>query len=241
MLTQLPNELLDTVLAKLEYDDLEILSKFSSIANIKLVVRRVLSSDLRPGMEHDYAYLCLELRSVYMHTPTIRSLHDSKYRRRSTKYPLAPFLPRDYTWLWRAHCTETANPFKQHSCPSPRVRERHIRFAQFFGSLFEVTSLYLESNLDGTFEECVREALVSGNAESLLALCVAADRSMEPDELCMSVSQAGEELWSYLDTVEDWRSVEPVSLRETQEAPPDWMMPERYKVNDDTKLRLKWW
>lgn len=41
-----------------------------------LVLKRILSSDLRPGLEHDYAAICLDIRSIYLHTPSIRVLHD---------------------------------------------------------------------------------------------------------------------------------------------------------------------
>ncbi|KAI9032787.1 hypothetical protein CLU79DRAFT_163981 [Phycomyces nitens] len=275
MLTRLPNELLDAVLGKLEYDDLDTLSTLECIRPIvqhhlyqhfrfhckiasllrlfealcpverrdheirsglamqllqfichivenheqqnrqttftdlldtlqKLVIRRILSPDLQMGLEQDYASLCLEVRRTYMHTPSIRVLHDYKYRRRSTKYPLAPFLPRDYAWLWRAQCAKVSELLKTNDCRTwASAREGHVRFAHFFGCLFEVTSLYLESNISGTFEECVGEALVSGNVESLLVLCVAAEKPVDVDDMCMMVAQAREEFWSYLDIMDD--------------------------------------
>lgn len=41
-----------------------------------LVVKRILAADIRPGMEHDYASLCLDIRHIYLHSPAIRVLHD---------------------------------------------------------------------------------------------------------------------------------------------------------------------
>lgn len=133
-----------------------------------------------------------------------------------------------------------------------QARETRLRFAQFFGSLFEVTSLYLESNLDGTFEECAREALVSGDVESLLVMCAAADRPVDVQGMCMMVTHAGEQLFSYLDTMEEWMTIDPTPQQrarmarhqeedwqsETITPPPDWLMPNRYKVEPDTRLRL---
>jgi hypothetical protein len=126
--------------------------------------------------------------------------------------------------------------------------------------LFDITSLYIESNLDGTFEECVRESLVSGNAEGLLLLCTASDRPVDVDMMCMSVSHAGEQLWNYLDTMNDWMETHPtpeqLARQEQQQrigdgveldqhgdpapvSPPEWLMPDRYRVQPDTKFRLK--
>ncbi|KAI8079897.1 uncharacterized protein BX664DRAFT_204745 [Halteromyces radiatus] len=81
-------------------------AEFTQLLDIlqQLVVQRVLCPSLSQGLERDYASLCLEIRHIYLHTASIRGLHDPKYRRRSTKHPLAPFLPRDYTWIWRQHC-----------------------------------------------------------------------------------------------------------------------------------------
>lgn len=162
---------------------------------------------------------------------------------------MAPFLPRDYTYVWRHHCATPHTPI-------------HTRFALFFGSLFDVTSLYLESNLDGSFEECAREALVTGNVEDLLIMCVAADRPVDVDHMCMIVTHAGEQLRQYLETMDTWITTEPTPQQElrmqqheqyrlaenAQDAnvsssssndPPEWLIPDRYKVQPDTILRLK--
>lgn len=141
-----------------------------------------------------------------------------------------------------------------------RDRDIRLRFAYFFGSLFKLTSLYLESNLDGTFEECVREALVSGDVESLFVMCKAASKPVEVFEMCMVVTHAGEQLWNYLDTMEDWLATDPTPEQRarlersnneatagardgqdqyTDASPPEWLMPERYRVHQDTKLRLQ--
>ncbi|KAI8644257.1 hypothetical protein BD408DRAFT_413574 [Parasitella parasitica] len=224
-------------------------AKFTELLDIlqQFIVARILSEDSKAGIEHDYANLCLEIRSSYLHTPSIRVLHDPKYRRRSTKHPLAPFLPRDYTHVWRRHC----------ATPHTHI---HTRFALFFGSLFDVTSLYLESSLDGSFEECVREALVTGNVQDLLVMCVAADRPVDVDRMCMMVTHAGEQLRHYLETMDTWITTEPTPQQELRmqqneeyefvenvrqedsrslNEPPGWLIPDRYKVHPDTVLRLK--
>lgn len=118
-----------------------------------------------------------------------------------------------------------------------------------------MTSLYLESNLDGSFEECVREALVTGNVEDLLIMCVAADRPVDVEGMCMMVTHAGEQLRHYLDTMDTWMTTDPTpqqelrmrrdnEIRSTQEdsnnsPPPEWLIPDRYKVEKSTVLRLK--
>ncbi|KAG2195653.1 hypothetical protein INT47_002892 [Mucor saturninus] len=219
-------------------------SKFTELLDIvqQLTLQRILASDFKAnGLEHDYAGLCLQVRALYLHTPSIRVLHDPKYRRRSTKHPLAPFLPRDYTFVWRLHC----------SLGIEKERGVRTRFANFFGGLFEATSLYLESNLDGTFEECVREALVTGNAQDLLILCVAAARPVDVEGMCMMVTDAGEQLRHYLDTMDHWMTTDPTpqqTFRLHQEddrtnspplPPPEWLIPDRYKVNKDAVLRLQ--
>ncbi|ORZ10794.1 hypothetical protein BCR42DRAFT_422022, partial [Absidia repens] len=264
-------------------------AKFTQLLDIlqNLVVQRVLCPSLDRDLDRDYAALCLDIRHCYLHTASIRGLHDPKYRRRSTKHPLAPFLPRDYTWIWRQHCamvnewisikvpmadmmgiswTSTLLPtLSLLSSSSSSLQQMFLQrrkvcfqFARFFGMLFDITSLYIESNLDGTFEECVRESLVSGNAEGLLLLCTASDRPVDVDMMCMSVSHAGEQLWNYLDTMNDWMETHPTPeqvARQEQQAddgvehgpesdpasvsPPEWLMPDRYRVQTDTKFRLK--
>lgn len=53
-------------------------AKFTELLDIvqQFIVARILSPDLKSGIEHDYANLCLEIRSQYLHTPSIRVLHD---------------------------------------------------------------------------------------------------------------------------------------------------------------------
>lgn len=121
-----------------------------------------------------------------------------------------------------------------------------------------MTSLYLESNLDGSFEECVREALVTGNVEDLLIMCVAADRIVDVEGMCMMVTHAGEQLRHYLDTMDTWMTTDPTPQQElrmrrdneirnqpiidnndSSSPPPEWLIPDRYKVEKSTILRLK--
>lgn len=220
-------------------------TKFNELLAIlqQLTVERVLAPDLEEGLERHYTFLCLEIRSRYLHTASIRGLHDPKYRRRSTKHPLAPFLPRVFTFIWRENCSQKVD----------ENRKIRTRFANYFGSLFEVTSLYLESNLDGTFEECVREALVTGNVQDLLILCLAAGRPVEEDEMCRMVYMAGEQFRAYLDSMSRWMDTDPTpqqelrmqynqSLRDQRQAEgvteeemiPEWLIPDRYKVHKDT-------
>jgi hypothetical protein len=152
-------------------------------------------------------------------------------------------LPRDYTYVWRLHCA-------QQETIDQTIK---TRFANFFGELFDVTSLYLESNLDGSFEECVREALVTGNVQDLLVMCVAADRQVDVEGMCMMVTHAGEQLRHYLDTMDNWMTTDPTPQQElrmrTRDAAeqsiedtlplPEWLIPDRYKVDKNTILRLQ--
>ncbi|CAO3619596.1 unnamed protein product [Mucor hiemalis] len=250
---KLAQEILQNICTQVEYvPKLEHCSKFTELLEVvqQLTIQRILAPDFKcNGLEHDYAALCLGIRSLYLHTPSIRVLHDPKYRRRSTKHPLAPFLPRDYTYVWRHHCLQ------QQEQRTTVDRDTRIRFANFFGGLFDVTSLYLESNLDGSFEECVREALVTGNAEDLLIMCVAADRHVDVEDMCMMVTHAGEQLRHYLDTMDTWMTTDPTPQQElrmrrdneiraqedleNESPPPEWLIPDRYKVDKNTVLRLK--
>ncbi|KAI8976513.1 hypothetical protein BDB01DRAFT_349789 [Pilobolus umbonatus] len=191
-----------------------------------LIVERVLDPDLSTGCERHYADLCLSIRTIYLHTSSIRVLHDSKYRRRSTKYPLAPFLPRDYTYIWR----DMSYP-----------RDIRIRFSKFFGPLFAITSLYLESNLEGTYEECVREALVSGNVEDLFIMTLAAKHKVDIESMCLIVTTAREQLQRYLETIDTPSPERQYRLcqQTTPVDPPEWMIPDRYVIEEDTLLRLK--
>lgn len=124
----------------------------------------------------------------------------------------------------------------------------------------------MESNLDGSFEECAREALVTGNVEDLLIMCVAADRPVDVDRMCMMVTHAGEQLRQYLETMDTWVTTEPTPQQElrmqqnhqllesehhaeaslssstyspSSNDPPEWLIPDRYKVKPDTILRLR--
>ena len=90
--------------------------------------------------------------------------------------------------------------------------------------------MYLESNLDGTFEECAREALVTGNVEDLLIMCVAADRPVDVDRMCMMVTHAGEQLRQYLETMDTWITTEPTPQQELR-----MQQHERYRLAEDTQ------
>lgn len=123
--------------------------------------------------------------------------------------------------------------------------------------------------MDGSFEECAREALVTGNVEDLLIMCVAADRPVDVDRMCMMVTHAGEQLRHYLETMDTWVTTEPTPQQElrmqqnqqllqneshataavaamppssyspSSSDPPEWLIPDRYKVQPDTILRLR--
>ncbi|KAI9243635.1 hypothetical protein BY458DRAFT_121954, partial [Sporodiniella umbellata] len=180
-----------------------------------------------------YARLCLEIRSQYLATATIRALHDPKYRRRSTKSPLAPFLPRAFLSLWRDHCAQKIGE-------NQTIR---TRFARYLGALFDVTSLDLESCLDSTFDECVREALVTENAHDLLVLCFAAGRPVDIEAFCRLVSLTAEQLTTYLQTMAVSTPTPHQALRLSQQPQqdsfPEWLIPNRYTVHEDTLLRFK--
>ncbi|KAI9288006.1 hypothetical protein BC943DRAFT_317584 [Umbelopsis sp. AD052] len=215
-----------------------------------LVVHRVLQI---PNCEDHYARLCLRIRHIYLHAPSIRILHDPKYRRRSTKHPLAPFLPRDYTWIWRLHCEESRSLWGQNSVQPwydtklLEQRQKRLRFARFFGLLFAITSIYLEAHQHGTLDECIREALVAGDAESLYILATAAQREVDTEEMVMMVQQAGEQLWATLEMAaeleEHFHPDLVASRRQAGEGradvAPDWLLPTRYQVDDNTIFRLK--
>jgi hypothetical protein len=53
-------------------------AKFTQLLNVlqHLVVQRVLSPVLPDGLDKDYALLCLDIRHRYLHTASIRGLHD---------------------------------------------------------------------------------------------------------------------------------------------------------------------
>lgn len=75
----LANQLLQLICYSVEKQPkFEHRSKFTELLDIMqyLVVRRILSPELRPGLEKDYASLCLKIRHIYLHTPSIRVLHD---------------------------------------------------------------------------------------------------------------------------------------------------------------------
>ena len=117
--------------------------------------------------------------------------------------------------------------------------------------LFQATSVYLEFSLDGTFDECVREALLAGDAESLLVMCLAAERPVDVDNMCMMVSMAEEQLWSYIDLMADLTEANPTPEQEarlrqsdphqttTTSTLPEWLLPSRYRIHDSAPLRLK--
>ncbi|RUS34659.1 hypothetical protein BC938DRAFT_479322 [Jimgerdemannia flammicorona] len=242
-----------------------------------LVLRRLTHPRYpQPGLERRYAELCLQVRQLYLHSPALRLLHDPKYRRRSTRLPSAPFLPREYIDRWRRNCQESALDFPVISLadlqsgrfrfPLPPIfsqpapgfplaslptydailqrRSRRLAFARFYGALFHVSSIYLESHLDGTMEECVREALVSGDVESLLEMYTAAGRDIDVDVLCAMVTNAGEQLYTYLNDLPSGAQQQEggadgeanqLSVYEM----PEWLRPERYQVRDEVVLRLR--
>lgn len=158
------------------------------------------------------------------------------------------------------------NVLSVNNAPLCRAHATRLHFARFFGKLFKVTSLYLESNLDGTFQECVREALVSGDVESLIVMRSASGRQEDVESMCMMVSTAAEQLWAYLNSMGDLMMADPTSEQQARlvhppvgiqdddnnnddidgddddealSSPPDWLMPQRYTIHDDTRLRLK--
>lgn len=187
-----------------------------------------------------------------------------RYRRRNTRYPIAPFLPREFTHIWRLQCNNVTEllTWPTGGLPSLSAQRRRtirLRFARFFGMLFQATSVYLEFSLDGTFDECVREALLSGDVESLLVMCLAAERPVDVDNMCMMVSLAEEQLWSYIDLMADLTESNPTPEQEarlrqsdqhqttTPAAPssssssslPEWLLPSRYRIHESAPLRLK--
>jgi hypothetical protein len=166
---------------------------------------------------------------------------------------LAPFLPRDYTWIWRLHCEESKKLWGPASI-SPLFdtklledRQKRLRFARFFGLLFAITSIYLEAHQHGTLDECIREALVAGDAESLYILATAAQREVDTEEMVMMVKQAGEQLWATLEMAaeleEQFNPDLAASRRQANagrtDLAPDWLLPTRYQVDDNTVFRLK--
>lgn len=52
-------------------------NKFSELLEVvqQLTIQRILALDFKSN-ERDYASLCLEIRALYLHTPSIRVLHD---------------------------------------------------------------------------------------------------------------------------------------------------------------------
>lgn len=97
-------------------------------------------------------------------------------------------------------------------------------------------------------DECIREALVSGDVEALLIMYEAAGRDPDADALCSIVTSAGEQLYEHL------RSLPPAAATariqsgfEEEEGEvydvPEWLRPERYQISEDvmTRLRLLVW
>lgn len=78
--TEMANKILQFICTQVEsVPKFEHRTKFSELLDIvqQLTLQRILSSDFKSnGLEHDYAGLCLEVRGLYLHTPSIRVLHD---------------------------------------------------------------------------------------------------------------------------------------------------------------------
>lgn len=78
--TQVANKILQFICDLVEsLPKFEHRAKFSELLEIvqQLTLQRILASDFKSnGLEHDYAFLCLEIRNLYLHTPSIRVLHD---------------------------------------------------------------------------------------------------------------------------------------------------------------------
>lgn len=88
-------------------------AKFTELLDIvqQFIVTRILSEDLKAGIEHDYANLCLEIRSSYLHTPSIRVLHDPV-----RFYICNVFLLHSNIFLDRNIDAEARNIHWHHSC-----------------------------------------------------------------------------------------------------------------------------
>ncbi|KAL1924091.1 uncharacterized protein VTP21DRAFT_7126 [Calcarisporiella thermophila] len=237
-----------------------------------LVLRRVLvarsDTDIAENVRQwllplTYANMCLKTREYYLHNPQLRMLHDPKYRRRSTKFPQAPFLPRVFLARWKSQCDEVARSFPnlihkrlQESDVSISVRdpawiqacakrEQRLRFSRFYGYLFRVTSLYLESHLEGTYQESVREAMVQGEVEGLCEMVLSSGYQLRVDTLCEIVVRAGEQLFAYLQGLTRDPSTAQTSQQQQEvngNAPdpeiPTWLLPERYQIHPEVILRL---
>lgn len=78
--TKIAKEILEFIRSQVEsVPKYEHRSKFTELLDIvqQLTLQRILSTDFKAnGLEHDYAGLCLEVRGLYLHTPSIRVLHD---------------------------------------------------------------------------------------------------------------------------------------------------------------------
>jgi len=137
--------------------------------------------------------------------------------------------------------------YPSHDTKLLQDRQKRLRFARFFGHLFAVSSIYLEAHQNGTLDECIREALVAGDVESLYILATAAHRDVDAEEMVMMIVQAGEQLWATLEMaaeLEEQYRPDLVESRRNSNAgrtysAPDWLLPTRYIVDDDTILRLK--
>lgn len=77
---KLAQEILQNICTQVEYvPKFEHRSKFTELLEVvqQLTIQRILAPDFKSnGLEHDYAALCLGIRSLYLHTPSIRVLHD---------------------------------------------------------------------------------------------------------------------------------------------------------------------
>lgn len=89
---------------------------------------------------------------------------------------------------------------------------------------------------------------MTGNVQDLLIMCIAADRQVDVQGMCMMVTHAGEQLRHYLDTMDNWMTTDPTPQQELrmsqdtnqdQNPPPEWLIPDRYKVDKNTILRLQ--
>lgn len=78
--TKLAQDILQHICTQVEHvPKFEHRTKFSELLDIvqQLTIQRILATDFKSnGLEHDYASLCLSIRSLYLHTPSIRVLHD---------------------------------------------------------------------------------------------------------------------------------------------------------------------
>jgi hypothetical protein len=73
------NQILQLICNSVEpYPKFDHRTHFTELLDVlqQFILDRILTPDLKTGLELDYANLCLEIRSIYLHTPSIRVLHD---------------------------------------------------------------------------------------------------------------------------------------------------------------------